>query len=468
MLRNYSNTLPIVCVSFILCLINIQSGHSWGGDFSLYLAQAKSILTGSTHELYLMNKFSMDHSELPLGPYLYPMGYPAILAPAYCFFGLNFIALKVYNLLFFIGTIPLVYSILRSIGPNRRIAFFSSFLYAINYQLIYFSDRLGSEFAFMFFSFLALHLMLKNRKSKNSFLAVGIGLSIFAAFSIRVSGMVLLPTLASIHLLSSLKEKRVSLKNVSLPYLSFGICWLLYTQYFDSMDDRYMEVFEVTADSLWFTITGFGERIVEFVLCLKYFPNFVKAGIAVAFYALAFGGMKVFLKRDNLLLFAFCGMTLGLHLIVPFCDIRYLFVISPFIIYCFLNGLIEVGQKMISRPKLDIVKVLTYSVLFVAFAQSFMTISVQAINGTNRVLDDEMKQIYAYINTHVPDEEVIVFHKPRVLRLFTNNNSIFVQDYKSQNLEIANLLLIEKSEEAIPDFQVLEEWDSFKLMERKD
>ena len=468
MLRNYSNILPVVAVSFLLALINIQSGHAWGGDFSLYIAQAKSILTGNTHELYLMNKFSMDHSELPLGPYLYPMGYPALLAPAYHFFGLNFIALKVYNLLFFIGTIPLVFSLLGSIGTDRRLVFFSTFLYAINYQLIYAGDRLGSEFSFMFFAMLSLYLMLKSRKSESMLLAAGLGLSVFASFSIRVTGMVLLPTMICFQVVEILRTKQFNWKKNLIPYLVFGICWLGYTRFFESIDDRYMEVFEVTPASLWFTLTGFGEHMVEFVLCLKYFPNIMKIGAAIFFYTLFAIGLRGFFRRDQLFLLGFCSMILGLHLIVPFCDIRFLFVITPFIIYSFLQGLFHVGSKIRWIPGVDKIKVIAYSMLFLGFAQSFVTISVQAIKDSNKVLDTEMEEIYAYINEFVPDEKVIVFHKPRVLRLFTKNNGIFVHDYQSEQAAVADLFLIKTEENPGAGFQVCKEWKSFKLMERQE
>ncbi len=466
MLMKYRTILPVVAMSFVLSLVNIQSGHAWGGDFSLYLAQAKSILLGNTHELFLMNKFSMDHSQIPLGPYLYPMGYPALLAPVYHFVGLNFIILKIYNLLFFLGSIPAVYKILKSLKVGNSIAYFSTLLFAINYNLIYSSDRLGSEFSFLFFCFLSLYLMLRSKNSKNIFLAILLGVTMFASFSVRVSGLILLPSFITFHLVEYLNNKRISVISFLLPIVVFGVCWWLYSSAFKSFDEHYLEVMKMTPESLQKTILANSEFLIEFVLCLKYFPDYLKIVSVVVFYPILILGISKLFKSDNLYLMVFCGSLLSIHMIVPFVDIRFLYPIAPFLLYTFLTG-ISVLQQKIFIVKNEKYKNLGYLLLLcLGFVQTFIITSVQAIKGTNKVYSKEMQEVYRFVNENIQDDEVIAFHKPRVLRLFTDNNSIYLHDYCGKEIDLVDLMLVKKNQSFCSDFQIYKQWDTYQLLSR--
>jgi len=185
MTPTYKKILILCGISFVLCLLSIQPGHNWGGDFSMYLAQAKHLLSGNLEELFIANEYAMNQSDIPLGPSLYPMGFPAVLAPVYYFFGNNLVMLKVFNALFFIGSIPLVFTLLRSVGNQKYLAWYATILFAINYQLVYFSDNIGSDFLGMFLGFLALVLMLRSRDFNTLSNAFFIGIVIFLCYVTR-------------------------------------------------------------------------------------------------------------------------------------------------------------------------------------------------------------------------------------------------------------------------------------------
>ena len=93
--------LFLILISVIFCLGVIDDNHNWGGDFALYIEQARALVEGTTKALWEENRWAM--TPIPdYGPDLAPIGFPLLLAPVYAVFGLNFIAFKVYLALFFI------------------------------------------------------------------------------------------------------------------------------------------------------------------------------------------------------------------------------------------------------------------------------------------------------------------------------------------------------------------------------
>ena len=74
----------IILLSGVLGYFSINNGHPWSGDFALYIRQAESLLAGSTDELLAFNRYAMENSvypEPPIGPNLYPWGFPLLLSP---------------------------------------------------------------------------------------------------------------------------------------------------------------------------------------------------------------------------------------------------------------------------------------------------------------------------------------------------------------------------------------------------
>ena len=89
---------------FIFLLINvisIKSGHSFGSDFAQYIIHAQNIIDQRPYASGIM-------LDLPI---VVPPGYPLIIAPIIKFFGLNFIILKLQNIIFWFLSILVCLSI---------------------------------------------------------------------------------------------------------------------------------------------------------------------------------------------------------------------------------------------------------------------------------------------------------------------------------------------------------------------
>ena len=107
--KNIKRMLPHMCLSclvlstLVICLCTLNYGHNWGGDFSAYIMQAKSINQFSTNEFIKKNRITIEQSSTRIGPVAYPWGFPIMLAPIYATFGLHLFALKMVGVLSYLG-----------------------------------------------------------------------------------------------------------------------------------------------------------------------------------------------------------------------------------------------------------------------------------------------------------------------------------------------------------------------------
>lgn len=465
MFTSFQKILVLCCISFTLCLFCIQPGHHWGGDYAMYIAQAQSLIQGNLSELAKINQFAMEQSDEAIGPVLYPMGYPVMLTPVYYLFGLNFVAFKIFTALFFVGSIPLVFTLLRSVSPKKNVAFYATILFALNYQLIYMSDRLSSDFPAMFLSFLALYLMLKSRENNSWLNAFLIGITIFICYATRVAGLVLIPSLAIFHFSEYLKTKNIYLLKVAFPYVVFLCCYLLYGEFFSSFDSKYLGMLEnISFQSIVGNILIYGGYLIDFLISTKFFPRFVMILSALIFFPIFAIGIKDIIRRDNLYLLAYCAATLVLYMVYPYTAIRFILPLSAFVIYAILNGLSNLN--IIYFPDLNLIKWIASILIIGGILQSLTVIYIQQKKGTNDSLSPEMQSIYAYINEEISDDKIFMFHKPRVLRLFTDNNAFHLNDVSSPSVNQADHLLVMKDGTDYTGFEIQKVWENFQLMKK--
>lgn len=101
--------------------------------------------------------------------YHYPPGYPLLIASVATFISNNVYAVKIANGVLFFGAILLLFFIVKRLTSNEHIAFATSFLSLLNYHLLTYSTIMMSEIPFLFFSLLAIWLLLKTDFSKSVF-----------------------------------------------------------------------------------------------------------------------------------------------------------------------------------------------------------------------------------------------------------------------------------------------------------
>lgn len=148
--------LLLFLIPVIVNLFTFYDGHNWGEDFSQYIINADNIIHGRPFASGIMIKPSV----------VYPPGFPLLLAPLYKLVGLNFVVLKSFNMLFWYGTIALLYPLcLRRLTKTQSVLLCLVFAYFS--QFFSFKQNVLSDIPFMFLCTAALFFFDKYESSQN-------------------------------------------------------------------------------------------------------------------------------------------------------------------------------------------------------------------------------------------------------------------------------------------------------------
>ena len=453
----YISLSVIIALSTLMNIFAFEKGHYWGDDFALYIAQAKSLVEGNPEMLLRQNTFAMSHSSYPIGPNLVPWGLPIILSPIYAIFGLNLIPLKIPGLILFeLSLIVIFFLFLGKLNSSLTILLASFF--AFNPFFLLLNDTVNSDTAYLFFSLLSVFMIQKTiieqRLSEYRVIRfLLIGFLIFLSCFTRVIGIALLFLLITVQLIhisrthgiNSLKYSMTN-KFIWLPYSVFavfqGITYLLlpsgvgsYFSYIPSINLRSIKnqmYYYATIPSEFFN---------------AYFPS-VMYGVTIPFVAL---GIKRNFKIDYpYVIYAF--ITLSILVIVPYPGgLRYILPIFPFYIYFFCIGLDSSYLQFhisIFRFILTIKPSCIFLGIFICLLVCHSSWVAYIMLNNNHVVDGPFTktslEMFNFISNHTDKSDIIIFFKPRILRLLTSRQSLMMTDFSQLMESNSHYLVIRK------------------------
>jgi len=445
------NPLLIIIVSLSMAIGSSQltRGHEWGDDFASYIMQAKSILNGETQEFIQHNTLTIFESSFQIGPIAYPWGYPLILTPAYALKGLSPLPLKLPGLFSFAGFLICLYLLMKTrLTPPESLLIVS--LFAFNPMLLGFLDQVLSDIPFLFFSTLALLMMNEKKRGILDFALLG-GVISFAFF-VRTTGILLLAIFLSVELFKAWSDRtnpettKPILQNVIAVCGIFGMLWGAYALLFPGGSESYfaqLRDFEFetalrfTGDYLQLFSQFFGATVIW-----KIFYYF----LVVFFLA----GLWKRRKEDaNFFIFFFIWMA---HLITwPIWQgQRFVFPLLPIFVYfafqgmkTFINKLDEKYQQTGKKTIYVFWFLVAGIFLFNSTASAYTNLqNNRSINGP---FDPYSMEVYAYIKEKTLADSVIIFFKPRAMRLFTDRDTIMSTE--CERLLLGDHIVISKKAE---------------------
>ncbi len=423
--------LIMIIISLILGASTLTRGHIWGDDFASYIMQAESILNGRTHEFVQHNSLTIFQSSNQIGPVAYPWGYPLILTPIYAVKGNNPLALKLPALFFYAGFLVCLY-LLMKIRLTQTESLLIVSLFAFNPMFLQFLDQIVSDIPFLFFSTSALLLMIWDRED-GAIKYVALGCAIASAFFIRATGILLLASFLAMQVVYIWKDKanherfKASWRNILIVSTTFGLLWLIYSVLFPGGGESYFaeyQIFQIKTAlgsiSSYFQVFGrfFGEQIIWKIL---YY-------LMTVFFLLGLWKRQ----KEDVVFILFFAFYIILLISWPYMQgPRFIFPLLPIFIYFTFQGMKYVLGKL---PEIH---ALTGQWLFYGFWSLIAIIFLfnsginaysnlknhRAINGP---YDSFSKEVYNYIKEKTPAESVVIFFKPRAMRLMTNRDSIMI------------------------------------------
>jgi 4-amino-4-deoxy-L-arabinose transferase-like glycosyltransferase len=417
----------------------LTRGHEWGDDFASYIMQAKSIVNGDMQEFVERNSITIYQSSSQIGPVAYPWGYPLLLAPIYALRGISPLGLKLPGLFFFIGFLICFYLLMRT-RLTRTESLLLVSLFAFNPLLIDFLDQILSDIPFLFFSTLAL-LLMANENKRSTLGYAKLGIVIAFAFFIRTVGILFLVSFLFVEIYKAWNNRTNRplimgiFRNVFIVSITFGVFWAIYALIFPGGSESYFDQlkgFELgialrfTRDYFLLFGSFFGDSIIW-----KYLYD-----VLFIFFLI---GLWLRRKEDLSFVIFFFLWMLMLATWPIWQGPRFIFPLLPIFIYFTFQGMKatvmalpdayhQPGQRVLFGFWILLTGVLLFNSSVGAAANLRNN---RSINGP---FDPYSVQIYNYIKEKTSPDSVVIFFKPRAMRLMTNHDTIMSMECSRMSL----------------------------------
>jgi 4-amino-4-deoxy-L-arabinose transferase-like glycosyltransferase len=423
----------IILASIFLGASMLTRGHEWGDDFASYIMQAQSIWDGKTQQFVEHNSFTILESSNLIGPVAYPWGYPLILSPVYALKGIHPLALKLPGLFFYGGFLVCLYGLVRNRLTQAESLLVVS-LFAFNPLLLDFLDQILSDIPLLFFSTVALLLMTGNRR-RSTFELITLGFAIASAFFIRATGILLLGSFLIVGVVTAWFQRsdhetlKKYARDVFTVVSTFGLLWILYALIFpgggESYFSQYREFKFATAVGFingYFQLfhSFFGENIIWNILNYVFFIFFL------------IGAWKS--RREDPIFIVFFLIWMLLLITWPFWQgPRFIFPLLPIFIYFIFQGMKFILESLPDKYKQIGVwifygfwSLIVIIFLFISSTKAYVNVTTgRSINGP---FDPYSKEVYSYIQGKTPADSIIIFFKPRAMRLMTGHDTFMSTD----------------------------------------
>lgn len=420
--------LIIVVISLLLGAGSLRRGHEWGDDFAWYILQAKSVVNGTVDKFMVTSDFTNSESTTHVGPLAYPWGYPLILVPAYLFRGIHPLVLKLPGLFFYAAFLVCLYLLMKSRLPQKDSLLVVA-LFAFNPLLVQFLDQILSDIPFMFFTILSLWLIIRDDR-RGGLQNILIGASIFFMVFIRATGVLLLGCYLLVEFFKLLSQRRdwMKIRKIVLDAFtvcaSFAVLWIINSFLFPGGGSSYLSQYEGMTP----------EMIMDF--SVRYFNAFgaflgESPGWQFLYYILVIFFLVGVWRRwkDDLIFILFFAAWLVVHIPYPYWQgPRYIFPLLPIFVYFNLQGMKYGIEKLPYGYALTGQRALygfwaLLAVVFLFGSTSFAINNLQHHREINGPFDPLSREVYSYIEG-TPADSVVVFFKPRVMKLMTDRDSI--------------------------------------------
>jgi len=434
-LRN-SLLIIILLLSMVIGSSQLTRGHEWGDDFASYIMQAKSILNVDMPNFIEHNSITIYQSSSQIGPVAYPWGYPLILTPFYAIKGISPLTLKLPGLFFFAGFLICFYLLMRT-RLTRTESLLLLSLFAFNPMLLDFLDQILSDIPFLFFSTLAL-LLIVNEKKQSALDYALLGGVIFLVYFIRTTGIILLVTLLifqAIRFYWANTERKTIFINLIVAILSFGILVFIASFIFPSGQDSYFRQLR------GFSYATFTRNISGYFALIPQFFGNSPAWLYIYYVLIPFFLVGAWTKRngDQPLIIFFAAYVLIMIIWPEWQGPRFIFPLLPIFIYFAFQGMkfaisnlpktyYKLGQRVLYGFWLLIAGIFLFNSSLNAY------INLRNNRSINGPFDPYSMQVYDYIKKKTPPDSIIVFFKPRAMRLMTEHDTIMSMECNRMSL----------------------------------
>jgi hypothetical protein len=398
----------------------IREGHNWGDDFSMYIRHAKNIVEGIRYE---NTGYILDPQFATVGPETYPPVFPLLLAPIYKYFGLNFTAMKMEIILFFLLSLAALYFLFRDELP---FSYTLALIAVIGFSPLfwYLKDQVLSETPFMFFCYVSLLSIKRVYQSPNfkrwgNIKALIIAAVLYLSYGTRAIGILFLPSLLIYDVLKFKKPSLLAIK-VSLLFLII----IVLQNIFLHSEGGYLYTFKTFSwnlDNILHSFHNFGKTLG--FIPMKLSTAVASIAAAIIFAALVLYGIYSKI-RDNLscteiflLVYVIC--LIPWVIVIHGRGLRYLVPMVPLSMFYILKGLSSF--KLMSAKIKATLFIGCLGVVLISYVYFYAHTNYGPINPD--ITNVHSSNFFEYIKDNTDPEAVFISKKPRALALFTDRKA---------------------------------------------
>ncbi len=414
----------IILTAAALSFAMLTRGHPWWDDFASYVMQARAILNGDMDEFARRNAFTVQNSSYPPGPVAYPWGYPLLLAPVVAIFGIHALALKLVGIAFYALFLVVFFLLARTRLTENESLLLTAIL-AVNPMLLLANDLILSDIPFLAVSTLGILLIDRwSKKSPDFLLGLAIGPTIFLAAFLRANGILLFAPLAVSLLVQYWPDWKTLLRRFLLPLGAFGLLYLAAAWSFPNGQDSYLSHFSM------FNLPRLWDNFLFYLWLPSWTFNYIPAGAVFYPLLVMFLLVSVFARwKRDLAIHAYSLVTLGLFILWPERQgLRFIYPVLPFLFLFAFDGMklaierLPAGwQTLAPRAVTGFWGILLLLSLGTSVYSAWGNLAANRdINGP---FDEFSYDLYEFIRDETPADSVIVFVRPRAMRLFTDRDS---------------------------------------------
>ena len=433
--KAFAPIVVIILLSSALAVAMLTHDHDWGDDFAAYIMQAVSIVHGTERQEVARATFSIQQSSRYFGPAATPWGFPALLAPVYAICGgVDIWCLKLVNVPCFALFLFTFWLFAAARLPQSDAVLLTSVL-AFSPVLLAFENFLLSDLAFLFLSTLSIvlidRIVVRPARFEGSVRGnVAIGAAAFLAFFVRANGALLLPTLFITQVALYLERRRRG-GTLSRPPLAAFLPYAV----FAALAALTFVLFPASglSDAQHYRTLTFA-RLVDNLSAYALIPSIFFWPIP--FYELFYGALFPFLlcglawhAREELPSVVYSGFTLLLFVFWPEQQgLRYIFPVLPFFVYFCYRGMKANAFALTDRYR-TIGDVLTRGIwiaVIVSFAVASLRIVRQRSSPPTGAFASASLEMFDAVKTRTAPGNVVIFDKPRLMRLMTDRDAILV------------------------------------------
>lgn len=401
-------------------LFNMRDSHDWGGDFSMYIIQAKQTCNG---DLGSPTGYVINPNYNDLAPSHYPPLYSFYLTPFYCLCGNNMQIFIIANSLLVLVWGLLIYMFLKQY-TRKFLAILVCLILVYNPHLLNFKAQILSD---VLFAVMTFGLILSYQQNRPWFYKM---LWLTVCILTRTAGIAFLPA-AIIVGGTKMFRSRATLSpiqiatEIAIPAIPVMVYWIM-NSFWTESSNTYLQF--VNLQQMW---NVFHLNYDYYYEILKHWMNlptsfgWIPATLQVVVPILALIGFTGRIRKG----FAFhdwlfvCYVLMLLFYDYRHAGFRFTLPVMPVLALYALTGATWVYRFIRIVPKL--VFNIIFPVMFLLlYINSWADIRENGHYTLPGPQEPTSIEFWEYAKTNIPPNTLTVFVKPRVFALYTDRKSI--------------------------------------------